>query len=70
MKLGQTLSGLLNASFGNAVEIIVGITALMQNQFRIVQTSVRSLRPTFFGHWMFIPLQLLGSILSNLILVL
>ena len=68
--IGPTLAGLINASFGNAVEIIVGITALMQNQFRIVQTSVRSLRPTFFGHWMFIPLQLLGSILSNLILVL
>ena len=42
LKLGQTLSGLLNASFGNAVEIIVGITALMQGEVRIVQTSVRS----------------------------
>lgn len=30
MKLGQTLSGLLNASFGNAVEIIVGVAALLQ----------------------------------------
>jgi Ca2+:H+ antiporter len=30
VKLGQTLGGLLNASFGNAVEIIVGIAALMQ----------------------------------------
>jgi Ca2+:H+ antiporter len=30
MKLGQTVSGLLNASFGNAVEIIVGIAALLQ----------------------------------------
>ena len=28
IKLGQTLSGLLNASFGNAVEIIIGIAAL------------------------------------------
>ncbi|KAL7283672.1 hypothetical protein ACG7TL_003108 [Trametes sanguinea] len=52
LKLGQTLSGLLNASFGNAVEIIVGIAALMQGELRIVQTS------------------LLGSILSNLLLVL
>ncbi|EPT04113.1 hypothetical protein FOMPIDRAFT_1022179 [Fomitopsis schrenkii] len=52
LKLGQTLSGLLNASFGNAVEIIVGVAALMQNQLRIVQTSM------------------LGSILSNLLLVL
>lgn len=32
-KLGQTLAGLLNASFGNAVEIIVGIAALMQGLF-------------------------------------
>jgi Ca2+:H+ antiporter len=28
--LGDTLAGLLNASFGNAVEIIVGIAALIQ----------------------------------------
>lgn len=28
--LGDTLAGLLNASFGNAVEIIVGIAALLQ----------------------------------------
>ncbi|KAF8163521.1 Sodium/calcium exchanger protein-domain-containing protein [Crassisporium funariophilum] len=39
-KLGQTLAGLLNASFGNAVEIIVGIAALLQDQLRIVQTSM------------------------------
>ncbi|GAW10451.1 calcium proton exchanger [Lentinula edodes] len=51
-KLGQTLAGLLNASFGNAVEIIVGIAALMQDQIVIVQNS------------------LLGSILSNILLVL
>jgi len=51
-KLGQTLAGLLNASFGNAVEIIVGIAALRQGQLRIVQTSM------------------LGSILSNILLVL
>jgi len=43
---------LLNASFGNAVEIIVGITALLHGELRIVQTSM------------------LGSILSNLLLVL
>lgn len=30
LKLGQTFAGLLNASFGNAVEIIVGIAALLQ----------------------------------------
>ncbi|TRM58585.1 Sodium/calcium exchanger protein-domain-containing protein [Schizophyllum amplum] len=51
-KLGQTLAGLLNASFGNAVEIIVGIAALLQGELRIVQTSM------------------LGSILSNILLVL
>ncbi|KAJ8700514.1 hypothetical protein PTI98_003529 [Pleurotus ostreatus] len=51
-KLGQTLAGLLNASFGNAVEIIVGVAALLQNELRIVQTSM------------------LGSILSNILLVL
>ncbi|CAE7183187.1 unnamed protein product [Rhizoctonia solani] len=52
MPLGQTLGGLLNASFGNAVEIIVGIAALIQGELRIVQTSM------------------LGSVLSNLLLVL
>ncbi|RDB21333.1 Vacuolar calcium ion transporter [Hypsizygus marmoreus] len=51
-KLGPTLAGLLNASFGNAVEIIVGIAALLQGELRIVQTSM------------------LGSILSNILLVL
>ncbi|KAL1709697.1 Sodium/calcium exchanger protein-domain-containing protein [Schizophyllum commune] len=51
-QLGQTLAGLLNASFGNAVEIIVGIAALLQGELRIVQTSM------------------LGSILSNILLVL
>lgn len=52
LRLGQTLGGLLNATFGNAVELIVGIVALVQGQLRIVQTS------------------LVGSILSNLLLVL
>jgi len=52
LKLGQTVGGLLNATFGNAVELIVGILALIRGELRIVQTS------------------LLGSILSNLLLVL
>ncbi|GAA5947467.1 hypothetical protein JCM3765_001691 [Sporobolomyces pararoseus] len=52
LKVGQTLGGLLNATFGNAVELIVGILALIRGELRIVQTS------------------LLGSILSNLLLVL
>ncbi|KAG8978115.1 hypothetical protein FRC05_011231 [Tulasnella sp. 425] len=50
--LGETLGGLLNASFGNAVEIIVGVAALVRGELRIVQTAM------------------LGSILSNLLLVL
>ncbi|KAM0755413.1 calcium/proton exchanger [Meredithblackwellia eburnea MCA 4105] len=52
IKLGQTLGGLMNATFGNAVEAIVGIIALIKGELRIVQTSM------------------LGSILSNLLLVL
>jgi len=52
LRLGQTLGGLLNATFGNAVELIVGVVALLQGQLRIVQMS------------------LVGSILSNLLLVL
>lgn len=50
--VGQTVGGLLNATFGNAVELIVSIIALKDNQVRIVQASM------------------LGSILSNLLLVL
>ncbi|EKV11329.1 Calcium ion transporter Vcx1, putative [Penicillium digitatum PHI26] len=50
--LGQALGGLMNATFGNAVELIVSIIALKQNQIRVVQASM------------------LGSILSNILLVL
>ncbi|KAL9095553.1 MAG: hypothetical protein Q9165_001985 [Trypethelium subeluteriae] len=39
-KLGQTIGGLLNATFGNAVELIVSILALTQGQIRIVQSSM------------------------------
>ncbi|KAF2755335.1 Calcium/proton exchanger [Pseudovirgaria hyperparasitica] len=49
---GETLGGLLNASFGNAVELIVSIQALVKGEIVIVKTS------------------LIGSILSNLLLVL
>nr|OQO23230.1 hypothetical protein B0A51_10415 [Rachicladosporium sp. CCFEE 5018] len=52
VKLGQTLGGLMNATFGNAVELIVSIVALRQGEIRIVQASM------------------LGSILSNILLVL
>ncbi|KAH7135583.1 vacuolar calcium ion transporter /H(+) exchanger [Dendryphion nanum] len=51
-KLGQTLGGLMNATFGNAVELIVSIVALRDGEIRIVQSSM------------------LGSILSNILLVL
>ncbi|KAG1891475.1 calcium proton exchanger [Suillus subluteus] len=52
VKLGENMSGLINASFGNAVEVIIGIAALLNGQLLLVQTSM------------------LGSILSNLLLVL
>lgn len=51
IKLGETLGGLLNATFGNAVELIVSIIALREGQIQVVQSSM------------------LGSILSNLLLV-
>ncbi|KAI1775473.1 Calcium/proton exchanger [Hypoxylon cercidicola] len=52
MRTGEVIGGLINASFGNAVELIVAIIALTKGQIKVVQTS------------------LVGSILSNLLLVL
>ncbi len=52
MKVGEAVGALLNASFGNAVELIVGIIALKDGKLEIVQAS------------------LIGSVLSNLLLVL
>lgn len=52
LRVGEVLGGLLNASFGNAVELIVGVIALTKKEIIIVQTS------------------LIGSMLSNLLLVL
>lgn len=40
LRTGETLGGLLNASFGNAVELIVAIMALVKNEVVIVQTSL------------------------------
>lgn len=40
MHIGETLGGLLNASFGNAVELIVGIQALVKKELVIVKTSL------------------------------
>ncbi|PQE04568.1 putative Ca2+-transport (H+ Ca2+ exchange) protein [Rutstroemia sp. NJR-2017a BVV2] len=51
LHVGESLGGLLNASFGNAVEMIVAIIALAKKEVVVVQTS------------------LIGSILSNLLLV-
>jgi len=50
--VGDTLGGLLNATFGNAVEMILSVYALRENLIEIVQGS------------------LMGSVLSNLLLVL
>ncbi|KAF2459066.1 Sodium/calcium exchanger protein-domain-containing protein [Lineolata rhizophorae] len=52
LRVGETLGGLLNATFGNAVELIVSIIALVDGEIIIVQSS------------------LIGSMLSNLLLVL
>jgi len=52
LRVGQSLGGLLNATLGNAVELIVAILALVKCEIEVVQSS------------------LLGSILSNLLLVL
>ncbi|XP_020090838.1 vacuolar cation/proton exchanger 3-like [Ananas comosus] len=49
---GPTVGGLLNATFGNATELIISIHALRNGMLRVVQQS------------------LLGSILSNMLLVL
>ncbi|KAJ3271345.1 hypothetical protein HDV01_006850 [Terramyces sp. JEL0728] len=39
-EMGQTLGALVNASFGNAVELIVGIMALRAGQIDVVQSSL------------------------------
>ncbi|KAL1920886.1 uncharacterized protein VTP21DRAFT_11521 [Calcarisporiella thermophila] len=52
LRVGETLGGLLNATFGNAVELIIAIIALQKGLISVVQASM------------------LGSILSNLLLVL
>ncbi|XP_068642175.1 vacuolar cation/proton exchanger 5-like [Aristolochia californica] len=49
---GATVGGLLNATFGNATELIISIYAMQNGMIRVVQQS------------------LLGSILSNMLLVL
>jgi len=52
IRFGDAIGGLLNATFGNVVEMILAIAALHRGLFTVVATS------------------LIGSILSNLLLVL
>ncbi|KAI0798396.1 Calcium/proton exchanger [Xylaria sp. FL0064] len=52
LRTGDVVGGLINATFGDAVELIVTIIALTENCVTVVQTS------------------LVGSVLSNLLLVL
>ncbi|TGJ80364.1 hypothetical protein E0Z10_g8388 [Xylaria hypoxylon] len=40
LRTGETVGGLINATFGNAVELIVAIIALIDNQVTVVQTSL------------------------------
>ncbi|OZJ02138.1 hypothetical protein BZG36_04800 [Bifiguratus adelaidae] len=52
LRSGSVVGALLNATFGNAIELILGIIALRAGLIRVVQASI------------------IGSILSNLLLVL
>lgn len=52
VRFGETIGGLLNATFGNIVEMILSIAALRAGLYSVVASS------------------LIGSILSNLLLVL
>ncbi|KAG2232472.1 calcium/proton exchanger [Thamnidium elegans] len=52
LRCGSVIGSLLNATFGNAVELILALIALKQGMIRVVQASI------------------LGSILSNILLVL
>ncbi|CAL1716537.1 unnamed protein product [Somion occarium] len=49
MRVGQTLAGLLNATLGNAVELIVAIIALVQCELQVVQSSLLVLGMCFFA---------------------
>ena len=51
LRLGDVVGGLLNATFGNVVELILSVAALQKGLYTVVAAS------------------LLGSILSNLLLV-
>lgn len=51
-RAGDTIGGLVNATLGNLVELVISVVALYKGQIRIVQASM------------------LGSVLSNILLVL
>ncbi|ORX69622.1 calcium/proton exchanger [Linderina pennispora] len=40
LRLGPTWGGLMNASFGNAVELIMAVIALIEEEYRIVQAGL------------------------------
>ncbi|KAJ1920397.1 hypothetical protein H4219_001373 [Mycoemilia scoparia] len=40
LHLGETIGGLMNATFGNAVELLVGVLALLKDKKTVVQTSL------------------------------
>ncbi|GAA6004703.1 uncharacterized protein JCM10292_002484 [Rhodotorula paludigena] len=40
LRVGETIGGLLNATFGNAVELIIAILALVKGELDIVQSSM------------------------------
>jgi len=67
-KLGQTLGGLMNATFGNAVELIVSLRNIqcapaIANH---AQVSIVALKQ---GEIRIVQASMLGSILSNILLV-
>ncbi|GAA5855561.1 hypothetical protein JCM8547_007891 [Rhodosporidiobolus lusitaniae] len=40
LRIGETLGGLMNATFGNAVELIIAILALVKGELDVVQSSM------------------------------
>ena len=70
-KCGQTLGGLLNATFGNAVELIVSSTTVTKKKPTTIanteQVSIVALRENQIR---IVQSSMLGSILSNILLVL
>ena len=83
MHTSETLGGLLNATFGNVTELVVSLIALNRGLLRIVQARPPPAPPSFAAPPaaippadpgarapMYVQVSLLGSILSNMLLVL